>query len=236
MAAEFPETHLSVLHALQSEDPYARERSFERLVVAYYKPIYMHLRLKWRKDPTQAEDLAQDFFVKVTERDTLASFDQKRGRFRTFVRKCVDNFVLTAREASQRQKRGGSFRLVSTDTQEAERALSAMGDEVDVESVFDREFVRNVMEKSVKRLEQRMEALGKPLYFEVLRRYDLDDGPTDPSYASVAKDLGIRTTDVTNYLHAARRELRVLVLDVLREVTSTEEEFREEAAELGIET
>ncbi len=233
MSREFPETQLSVFAGLQGEDEVLRERSFERLLQAYYKPAYKHLRLKWRKSPEETEDLAQGFFLRVTERSTFSAFEPTRGRFRTFLRTCLDNFVLHQEEARQRLKRGSAFRVVSSDASEAEHELVANAGE-SVVDVFDREFVRNLMQRSVAQLGERMTASGRPIYFEVLKRYDLCDGTDEPTYASVAAELGIKSSDVTNYLHAARKELKLLVLDVLRDLTASQEEFELEAAELGI--
>lgn len=236
MPGEFPLTHVSAVLALRSEDPVERRRSLERILSGYYKPVYKHLRLKWRKTAEDAEDLAQDFFARATERRIFAAYEPGRGRFRTFVRACLDNFVLTAEEARRRQKRGGHLDVVSADAHEAERELAMAGEPLDPEAVFDREWVRNVAARSVDLLEQRLAALDKSRYFEVLRRYDLHEGLDEPSYGKVAAELGLKVTDVTNYLHAARKELRVIVLEVLRELTATEEEFRAEARDvLGIE-
>jgi hypothetical protein len=71
----------------------------------------------------------------------------------------------------------------------------------------------------------------------VFERYVLDDDPGGrPSYAAVSAELGLKVTDVTNYLAWSRREFRRLLLEKLREITATEEEFRAEArAVLGIE-
>jgi hypothetical protein len=45
----------------------------------------------------------------------------------------------------------------------------------------------------------------------------------------------LKTSDVTNYLHAVRKRLRQIVLFRLREITATEDEFKAEAIEvLGI--
>ncbi len=233
-AGDFPPTHLSAVVALRSDDPVERRRSLERILAGYDKPVYKHLRLKWRKSPEEAEDLAQEFFARAVERGIFSTYEPSRGRFRTFVRACLDNFVLTAEEARGRLKRGGGFELVSADAQSAEREL-ALAEAVDPETVFDREWVRNVAARSVALLEQRLAALDKPRHFEVFRRYDLHDGIDEPSYAKVAAELGLKVTDVTNYLHAARKELRIIVLDVLRELTASEDEFRAEAREvLGI--
>jgi hypothetical protein len=60
--------------------------------------------------------------------------------------------------------------------------------------------------------------------------YDLEQSPGDDvSYAGLAKRFNLPVTGVTNYLAAARREFRRIVLERLREITVTEEEFHEEA-------
>jgi len=52
----------------------------------------------------------------------------------------------------------------------------------------------------------------------------------------VALEFGVPPTAVTNYLAAMRRDLRRIVLENLRQITSGEVEFRREArALLGIE-
>jgi hypothetical protein len=61
-----------------------------------------------------------------------------------------------------------------------------------------------------------------------------DDGPKT-SYKALAAEFGLSTTDVTNYLALGRREFRQIVLEKLRELTATDDEFRREArALLGV--
>jgi len=52
------------------------------------------------------------------------------------------------------------------------------------------------------------------------------------SYASLAQKFGLDHTTVNNYLAATRRDFRRVVLEKLREITATEEEFRTEARSL----
>ena len=52
------------------------------------------------------------------------------------------------------------------------------------------------------------------------------------SFADLAQKLGIATTDVTNRLAWARRKLREVLLDLLRECTGSESELRDEARAL----
>ncbi|MFO0615871.1 MAG: sigma-70 family RNA polymerase sigma factor [Polyangiaceae bacterium] len=227
---------MSAVVALRTGTEEERRESLGRLLLVYYKPIYKHLRCKWRKTPEAAEDLAQDFFTKAVERGILGLYDPERGRFRTFIRVCVDRFVLSAIEGEGRQKRGGDFHFVAGEAADAEAELVSAGSLDHVEEAFDREWVRNLFEKSVAALEAHYQRVGRPKTFEALRLYDLDEGAERPSYDAIAQRLGVTTTDVTNYLHAARKQFRAIVLDTLRAVTVDEGEFRAEArAVLGVE-
>ena len=67
------------------------------------------------------------------------------------------------------------------------------------------------------------------VHLQLFERYDLENSDPKPSYADLAKEFGLPPTDVTNYLAFARREFRRCVLDQLREMTASEEEFRREA-------
>ena len=75
------------------------------------------------------------------------------------------------------------------------------------------------------------------IHFELFERYDLQDDDCPSSYAQLAQELGLAATDVINYLAFARREFRRCVLEQLREMTASDEEFRREAqALLGVNT
>ena len=67
--------------------------------------------------------------------------------------------------------------------------------------------------------------------FRVFERHDLAPAP-DTRYATVARDLDLTVSQVTNHLHAARRQFRELALGHLRALSATDEEYRREAREL----
>jgi len=74
------------------------------------------------------------------------------------------------------------------------------------------------------------ESFRRPAAFRAFERYDLEDaGEGALTYEALAAELGITLTTVTNHLALARRELRRVVLETLREITASEEEFRLEA-------
>ena len=69
------------------------------------------------------------------------------------------------------------------------------------------------------------------MHFQLFERYDLSDD-ANVSYASLAEEFGLEPAAVNNYLAAVRRDFRRVVLDKLREITATDEEFRTEARSL----
>jgi RNA polymerase sigma factor (sigma-70 family) len=221
--------------AVGSDDPAERARSFEILVRAYWKPVYKHLRVRWRLSSEQAEDLTQGFFARALEQRIFAAYDPARALFRTYLKTCLDRHVMKDAESRMRQKRGGGTVTLSLDFHAAERELEGLGTPAPetIESYFDREWTRHLVGMSVDALRERCEQGGKQVTYRVFERYVLDDGPGErPSYAELAAELGIKVSDVTNYLAFARREFRRLLLEKLREITGSEEECETEARAL----
>lgn len=228
----FPDTRLSVVARAVGADPAERAASLELLARAYYRPIYVHLRCKWHLSPEDAEDATQAFFANVAERNVFASFSPERGRFRTFVRTCVDHLAEDERRAKTTLKRGGGQKHASFDFAGIEAAIDpSLGSST--EDAFDREWTRVLVALGIKELETRLTAAGKAKYFTVFERFDL---ATDarPTYAAIAAELSLSVHDVTNYLHAARKELRRALFDQLATLTISEAELHEEAAALGM--
>jgi RNA polymerase sigma-70 factor (ECF subfamily) len=214
-----------VVDLLCSDVASERDRSMSLVVQAYRAPVQKHLRARWRLSDDEAAELAQEFFATAFAKGYLEAYDPTKARFRTFVRMCADRMVSTRRRDAQRQKRGGGVATVALETAGAELS----DDGASPEELFDREWVRSVFSMSVSSLREACERRGRPAYFTVFSRYDLEDPDEPVSYASLAKELGVTPKDVANYLTAARREFRRILLDTLRQLTASEEEFRDEA-------
>lgn len=230
----FPLTNPSVLLRAKSDDQGIRHAAFEQLARVYYTPVYKHLRVKWKKSPDEAEELTQHFFVHALEREIFAAYDADKARFRTFVRVCIDRLTMNHHAAQRADKRGGQVRFAELDSRQAEQEIGALGpvSAEDAEALFDREWAKSVLALAVERLASRLEAEGRTRQLEAFSRYDLSDD--DLSYADLAGAMGVPVTTVTNDLSRARRAFREVVLDTLRELTATEEEFEHEARALGM--
>jgi RNA polymerase sigma factor (sigma-70 family) len=215
----FPTTRHSAISGLRDDDESVRRLSYEPIIAAYWHPVHTYLRLRWRIADDDAADLTQDFFTKTIECETLTAYDVAKGTFRTYLRTCLDRFLIN------RQKQLSRVQTLALDFD-----VAALGESA--EELLEREWVRSLFSLAVEDL--RASKCG--VRFRVFEEYDLKDSNARPTYGEIAAQFGVTAETVTNYLAAMRRDFRKAVLNRLRELTATEREFRLEArAILGIE-
>jgi DNA-directed RNA polymerase specialized sigma24 family protein len=232
--AVFPDTRVSAIRRAASNDDRVRAAAHETVAEVYWRPIYAYIRLTYRVPREDAEDLTQGFFADALRRGVFARYEPGRARFRTFVRTCVDRFVANERKAGGRLKRGGDRPVLSLDSASVAEHLTT---ESDPDRLFRDEWVASVFAVAVARLRERTARAGRPTHLALFERYDLEGarGAPPPSYAALAAEFGLSVSQVTNWLSSVRAEFREIVLDVLRELTGSDDEFRDEArALLGI--
>ena len=224
----FPPTRLSVVERTRSADADIRRLAYSAIIEAYWKPVYKYLRLKWRFDADAAADVTQEFFANTLEKDVLSRFDPARARFRTYLRLCVDGFASNVRKAEGRLKRGGGVTAVPLDFKSAEGEMIRHEPAVpaDVDELFYQEWVRALFERAVSDLKEWAVGSGRGVMFTVFERYDLA-GPAEdrPTYAAIGRELNLSPATVTNHLAAMRRQFRRYVLERLRDLTTSDEEF-----------
>jgi RNA polymerase sigma factor (sigma-70 family) len=231
----FPETRWSVIDAVRSGRETERARAMDTLCAAYWKPVYKYVRLRWSRPIEDAQDLTQGFFVSVIERGLLGKFDPAKSRLRTFLRMCVDSFVMNDEKAAKRLKRGGKVPHVALDFAAAEEELdgttmdpAAIPSPQSLEDFFEKEWVRGLFELAVGDLRKHCQVNERDRTFRLFEEYDLA-GDETISYDKLAAEYGIPVSDVTNALSWARREFRRSALGRLREICGSEEEFQREA-------
>jgi RNA polymerase sigma factor (sigma-70 family) len=231
-AHRFPLTNHSAIINARSDDQLVRRRAFDTIIASYWKPAYKYVRLKWHADNEDAKDLTQGFFAHAFEKNYFATYDARKASFQTYLRTCLDGFVANERKARRRIKRGGDMDHYQLDFAAAEDELAshASPSTLSPEDYFHREWVRWMFTLALDAFRQRCEESGRSVHFQLFERYDLSGDKV--CYESLAKEFGLETTTVNNYLAAARRDFRRIVLEKLRDITATDEEFRAEARSL----
>ena len=106
-AGRFPETRWTIVQRARGSEPTVEtRRALEEICKGYWLPIYAFVRRTGVR-PVEAEELTQEFLVRMVEGEYLASVERKRGKLRTFLLACVKHFLASQRRTANRLKRGG---------------------------------------------------------------------------------------------------------------------------------
>ena len=218
---------------MRGGDAYDKRVALEALTRSYWQPVFEYVRLKWRYSAADAEDLTQAFFARVVTHDTFAKYDPAVARFRTFLRVCLDRFVMKTYESAQRQPVAHADASV-LDLDMLPALDGADGPSAESDALLRDVWIRHFFERVVARLEAELTAAGRLVHLELFRAYDLarSDEAERPTYGELAKRFEIPPTQVTNFLALARREFRRLVLDELRATAVTDADYAAELRDL----
>jgi RNA polymerase sigma-70 factor (ECF subfamily) len=204
------------------------------LCEAYWYPVYVYIRRRGH-GAASAQDLTQEFFVRLLEKEFVRKADRARGKFRTFLLTAVQRFLSKQRERAGAKKRGGGRTILSLDFSSAERRYPLEpAHDWTPERLFERRWALTLLDRVLDELRQEHESRGKGEVFGRLKEYLTDAEET--SYAQAAHDLQMSTGAVKVAVHRLRKRYRDLLR---REVSSTvadesqaDEELRELLAAL----
>jgi RNA polymerase sigma-70 factor (ECF subfamily) len=233
--ATFATTHWSVvLEAGQGDSTKAAE-ALERLCKTYWYPLYVFIRRKGHS-PTDAQDLTQEFFARFLERKYIALADQSRGKFRTFVLRSLEHFLINEWSKATAAKRGGPHGTISWDAQDAEsRYLMEPADSLSPDKVFEKRWAMALLDKVIAQLREEFAASGKGDLFEALKGSVWGE-QTPLSYQEIGGKLGMAEGAVKVAVHRMRQRYRQLlraeVAETVAESGKVDEELRELAAVL----
>ena len=181
--------------------------ALDGLCEAYRPAVLAYVRLRGY-GPNDAEDLTQGFFTRLIEKESHASADPARGKFRAFLLTLLKRYLINADVSASRVKRGGGKATLSDDAI-ANTAADA-GAEGDPERAFELAWAVTVVDRAVARLRGEAEGAGKLALFDQLQDF-LVELPDEPDYARVADQLGMRRNTIAVAVHRMRQRLRALI-------------------------
>lgn len=220
----FRTTHWSlILAAADPAHPRYRQR-WEELAARYWKPVYVYVRVAWRKSSEDAKDLTQDFFVYLLDKDTLSRLRPELGSFRAYLRRALAHFLIDAER--YRKARAAGEPVVRIDA--AAEHLVPDAPDGTPEAAFDREWSRGLLKDALDELKDELARRGRQSHWEVFDRY-CAGGVT---YEALGAGLGIDKADVRNRLAYVRGELQRILRVRIREYVTTEEEVEQELGEV----
>jgi RNA polymerase sigma-70 factor (ECF subfamily) len=221
-----------ILSASHSADGEQRaHEALNQLCRTYWRPVFSFV-CRRGYSTEDAQDLTQDFFVKILEPGWLQHADPDRGRFRSLLRRSLENFLINAAQRTHTRKRGGEVKFVSWDDWMAEApsqlSVSAQAlDSLAPELLFDLRWAVTVVEHALRRLHEECESKGKRRLFHALSS-QLTAERDEVSFAQLSTELGIAKSAVIKQLHNLRQRYRSLLRDEVAQTVADPAQVEDE--------
>ena len=204
----------------------------QQLLMRYYGAVYRYL-LSMVRNPVAAEELTQDFAVRVLRGD-FKHFDPQRGRFRDFLKVAVRHLVIDYWKQQQKRRVSAPQPLQSDQAEAASENLP----ETDFDQAFVDKWKEELLGRTWEALAAHEQETGHP-YYTVLRcRANQGDASSVELAESVSGKLGrvVSADHLRQLLHRARRRFAELLVDeVARSLDTTEpDQVAEELIALGL--
>jgi RNA polymerase sigma factor (sigma-70 family) len=218
-----------VLEAGRGDSPTSKA-ALEKLCHGYWYPLYAYVRRRGYDEHT-AQDLTQDFFCFLIEKNKVQAADRRHGRFRSFLLCMLDHFLTDEWRRSQTQKRGGGALHFSLEAQTAEqRYRHEPQDACTPESVYTQRWAQELVDRVIVRLRTEFTEAGQGERFEHLRRFLLDDD--GDSQAEIAVQLGMTESAVKSALHRMRQRYSELFREEVANTVANPEDVDAEIRDL----
>jgi RNA polymerase sigma-70 factor (ECF subfamily) len=228
-AGWFTTTHWSVVLAAGDAASPRADAALEQLCRAYWYPLYAFIRRRGH-DAHQAQDLTQAFFADLLARQSLASAQPEKGRFRSFLLGAVQNFLAKERERARTLKRGGHCTFLSLDEEDAEgRYRREPAHDWTPEKLFERRWALTLLDHTLAALRDEHRRAGKLTLFEALESF-LSVETT--GYAAPAAALGMSEGAVRVAVHRLRRRYGELLRAGIAQTLASPDEVEAEMAHL----
>jgi RNA polymerase sigma-70 factor (ECF subfamily) len=231
---DFATTHWSlVLHA--RGDTSSARTALASLCEAYWYPLYAFVRRQGHH-PHDAQDLTQEFFARLLEKDWLQAVERDRGRFRSFLLASMKHFLANEWDRAHALKRGGRITQLhlDDDTAEARYRHEPADPAATAEQLYDRRWAHALLDRVLARLREEMVAGGKETQFDALKFCLTGD---KSAYVEVARELGMSEGAVKVAVHRLRERYRALIRSEIAQTvadpTEVDDELRQLFAALG---
>ncbi len=224
---QFTATHWSVILAAGQGGTARSEQALEVLCRTYWHPLYAYVRRRGHPEH-EAQDLTQEFFARLLDKDYLRAVDRAKGKFRSFLLAAIEHFLAKEWRRANAQKRGGGVDFVPLDGPSAESGpLQVAAPNLSSEEFFDQQWAITLLEQAVGRLRQEYGAAGKGELFEELKIY-LTGERREGCYAELAARLGTTVAALKMSVSRMRQRYGELLRAEIANTVSGPEEVEQE--------
>jgi RNA polymerase sigma factor (sigma-70 family) len=224
-AGQFHTTRWTLVMASARDQSQTGRAALAALCQIYWYPLYAFARRRGHS-PHDSQDLTQGFFLRLLEHRALSAVNRLKGKFRSFLLACFQNYLSAETRRAHRLKRGGQCQFVSLDLESAENRYRYEPEEyLTAEKIFEARWALTLLDHAMTVLREEYVGRGKELVFNTLKGYvGIGENTSEASYEEAAKALGIGVGTVKTFIHRLRnRYLAVVREEVARTVSDPAE-------------
>jgi DNA-directed RNA polymerase specialized sigma24 family protein len=217
----------------------------EVLLRAYWSPVYAFIRAKGFSHH-DASDMTQEFLAEVlVGRDLIAKADPMRGRFRSFLKSALRNFLIDQHRRASAKRAAPSTPISSVDAgpeaidpasidQGTARGRRSAGG--DPATAFDRQWAAAVLALTIERTEAACKQDGMEQQWAAFRAVilaPLSSRVKSPPMDELAERLGAASpAQVSNMIQTVKRRFRRTLQQVVAETVTDPNDIESELAAL----
>jgi RNA polymerase sigma-70 factor (ECF subfamily) len=226
--AHFQTTSWSLILAASDRPTPSSEAALAEFCQLYWYPVYAFIRRQGNA-AEDARDLAQEFFVRILERNYLRDADPSRGRFRSFLLASARHFLANQRHRANSLKRGGGVQQLSLDWKSAEgRYSNEPGDAQTPENLYEKNWAITLVDHTLDLLRQDYASAGKLDLFNSIA--PVIGGGVDESYGEIARRLNTTEGAIKVAVFRARKRYGNLLRQSIAETVADADEIEDEIA------
>lgn len=143
------------------DDSLRRASAFEAVVATYYPVLLRYLKGHFRLSEVEAEDCMQGFVLdKLMKRQIIQQASSEKGKFRYFLMRSLERYVLDLMRRKSAAKRAPNERTVSFEV----LMEGSDNEQTTAEhcAAFDVEFAQFVVGRALRRMQERCEVSNQP--------------------------------------------------------------------------
>jgi RNA polymerase sigma-70 factor (ECF subfamily) len=180
--------------------------------------------------PHDAQDLTQGFFLHLLEHRALSQADRLKGKFRSFLLACFQNYLSVEAQRAHTLKRGGQCQIVSLDLDDAEnRYRLEPADILTAEKIFEARWALTLLDHAMTVLREEYRSRGKELVFDTLKVFvGIGESSPEASYEEAAQKLSVGVGTVKTLIHRLRKRYFAVVREEVARTVSDPAEIQEE--------
>jgi RNA polymerase sigma factor (sigma-70 family) len=226
-SSQFPTTRWTLVSAASDPDSKEARSALVSLCENYWYPLYAYLRRRGYP-ADQAQDLTQEFFMRLLEGRYLDRADPEKGRFRSFLLSSLKFFAADEEDRQRAHKRGGGMVVPLEFGSGEERYQREPAHDETPERLFERRWALSVLDRVAERLRNEFVQHGRPEHFERLKVFLL--GQPDAPYAALAREMNTSEGAIKVAIHRIRKRYRELfrqeIADTVADPAEVESELR----------